>query len=301
MSQAIAISVEELSKKFGGIHAVENLSFQVKKGTVTGFLGRNGAGKTTTLRAIVGLSNPDKGGARILGKHYSEIQNPWLSVGTVLDADSFHPGRTGRNHLRFVAAANGLPPARVDEVLKETDIAGVADRVVKGYSLGMRQRLALATALLGDPDILILDEPANGLDPQGMHWLRDLLVQKTHAGKTVLISSHVLAELAQFVDEIIVIEKGKLVAQGTMAELSKASGTVHVKSPNATKLADALRAQGMNVQQSGEAELIVRDGNAARVGDLALKEGVAIHALSEAGESLEDTFLRLTGTAEKKG
>jgi ABC-2 type transport system ATP-binding protein len=300
MSQEVVISVEGLTKKFGAIHAVENLSFEVQRGRVTGFLGRNGAGKTTTLRAIVGLNHPQKGDARILGQRYGEIENPWLHVGTVLDAESFHPGRTGRNHLRFVAASCGLSDARVFEVLKETNIEEVADRRVKAYSLGMRQRLALATALLGDPDVLILDEPANGLDPQGMHWLRDLLVKKTHAGKTVLISSHVLAELAQFVDDIIIIDKGNLVAQGRVDELMKAQGVVHLKSPNVAGLAETLRQKGATVQEVGRDELTVRGMKAADVGDIALSVGIALHGLREENESLEDVYLRLTGI-EKKG
>ena len=300
MSQEVVISVEGLTKKFGAIHAVENLSFEVQRGRVTGFLGRNGAGKTTTLRAIVGLNYPQKGDARILGQRYREIENPWLHVGTVLDAESFHPGRTGRNHLRFVAASCGLSDARVCEVLKETNIEEVADRRAKAYSLGMRQRLALATALLGDPDVLILDEPANGLDPQGMHWLRDLLVKKTHAGKTVLISSHVLAELAQFVDDIIIIDKGKLVAQGRVDELMKAQGVVHLKSPNVTGLAETIRQKGATVQEVGRDELTVRGMKAADVGDIALSVGIALHGLREENESLEDVYLRLTGI-EKKG
>jgi ABC-2 type transport system ATP-binding protein len=215
-------------------------------------------------------------------------------VGTVLDADCFHPGRTGRNHLAWVAAAVGLPDSRVDKVLEETDIAHVADRRTKGYSLGMRQRLALATALLGDPDILILDEPANGLDPQGMHWLRDLLLTKVRAGKTVLLSSHVLAELALVVDDIVVIEKGRLVKQGSLSELTKTQGTIHVRAPEAPKLATALRGMGGTVEQTSSNELTVQHLSVAEVGEMALKEGVAIHGMSENTESLEDVFLRLT-------
>jgi ABC-2 type transport system ATP-binding protein len=298
---SVAISVKGLTKRFGRVHAVESLSFDVRAGAITGFLGRNGAGKTTTLRMIVGLAHPQQGEATILGKKYNEIDNPWAKVGSVLDAECFHPGRTGRNHLRWVAAAVGLADSRIDEVLHEVDLESVADRRVKGYSLGMRQRLALATALLGDPDILILDEPANGLDPQGMHWLRELLIKKAQGGKTVFLSSHVLAELAQFVDDIIVIEKGKLVKQGPLKELLKGqSASVHIRTPEATKLAEALRARGSVVEQSGPAELVAKGLSIDDVGDIALKAGVAVHALNEVQDSLEDAFLRLTREEGKK-
>lgn len=300
MAQKAAISIKGLTKRFGSVHAVENLSFDVREGSITGFLGRNGAGKTTTLRMIVGLSHPSHGEARVFGSPYKEIENPWLKVGTVLDADSFHPGRSGRDHLKWVAAALGLENTRVNEVLEETDIAYVADRRVKGYSLGMRQRLALATALLGDPKLLILDEPANGLDPQGMHWLRDLLVRRAKAGKTILLSSHVLAELAQFVDDIVVIEKGKLITQGSLASLSQTQGSVHLRAREAGKLAAALREMGATVDQSSETSLTVSKMSAAQVGETALKAGVVLESLHEENESLEDVFLRLT-TQTKKG
>lgn len=296
-----AISVSGLSKRYGRIHAVQDLTFDVRPGAVTGFLGRNGAGKTTTLRAIVGLVHPSAGEATIEGKTYAEMVNPWSKVGSVLDAECFHPGRSGRNHLRWVAAAIGADDTRVDEVLHEVDLEQVADRRVKGYSLGMRQRLALGTALLGDPDILILDEPANGLDPQGMHWLRELLMRKARQGKTVLLSSHVLAELAQFVDDIVVIEKGKLVKQGPLSELVKGtSASIHIRTPDAEKLAVALEQAGARVERSASGELIAHGLTIDAVGNLALKAGVAVHALNEVKDSLEEAFLRLTSSEGKK-
>lgn len=294
-----AISIRNLSKRYGRVHAVEDLSFDVRSGFITGFLGRNGAGKTTTLRMLVGLSRPSAGEARVFDSLYQDIENPWRRVGTVLDADGFHPGRTGRDHLRWVSASIDVPSKRIDEVLEETGIAHAANRYVKGYSLGMRQRLALATALLGDPDLLILDEPANGLDPQGMHWLRDLLVRRAKSGKTVLLSSHVLAELSQFVDDIVVIEKGRLVTQGSLAALTRSQGIVHVRAKEASRLANALREHGAQVTVAEPGSLDVTGMHASQVGEIALAAGVALSLLGEENESLEEVFLRLTTTGSQ--
>jgi ABC-2 type transport system ATP-binding protein len=296
-----AISVRGLSKKYGQTLVVNDLNFDVRAGAVTGFLGRNGAGKTTTLRMILGLANPTAGQADIKGKPYAEIENPWTVVGTVLDCNSFHPGRTGRNHLRWVAAATGVSISRVDEVLALVELTGAENKRVKGYSLGMRQRLALATALLGDPEILILDEPANGLDPQGMRWLRDFLIAQAQKGTAVLVSSHVLAELAQFANDIIVIDKGKMVKQGTLAEITRSQErVVRVSAPEASKLSAALVELGATVDQTSETELIVKDMTLSEVGENALKAGIAVHSLNEETDSLEEAFLRLTSDQKDK-
>ncbi len=225
------LEVRNLSKRFGKTVAVDNLSFSVEAGRVTGFLGPNGAGKTTTMRALLGLVRPSAGEALVEGRPPAEMVQPLHTIGAALEATAFHPGRSGRNHLRVLAASAGIPTARVDAVLEMVELSDSADRRVKGYSLGMRQRLALAAALLGEPRILILDEPANGLDPQGMRWLRDLLREQAAGGRTVLVSSHLLSEVAQTADELIVIRDGKLVAKASLDEFTAAEGTqVRVRS-----------------------------------------------------------------------
>jgi ABC-2 type transport system ATP-binding protein len=218
------ITIEGLSKRFGDVVAVDDLSFEVDQGTVTGFLGPNGAGKTTTLRMLLGLVTPTAGTARIQGRPYRELAAPLRHVGAVLEDSNFHPGRTARDHLHVVSIAAGLPRARAGEVLAQVDLDQAADRRVGGFSLGMRQRLALATALLGDPEVLVLDEPANGLDPEGIHWLRGSLRHLADQGRTVLVSSHVLAEVAQTVDQVVIIAHGRLVAQSTLAALNARTG-----------------------------------------------------------------------------
>ena len=214
------IEVRGLTKRFGQVLAVDQMSFDVEAGTVTGFLGSNGAGKTTTLRMLLGLIRPDAGTATICGQAYRDLEQPLHQVGAVLEASSFHPGRTARNHLRVQAMAGQADPARIDDVLGLVELGGVADRRVGGFSLGMRQRLGLATALLTDPDLLILDEPANGLDPEGVRWLRDLLRGLAAQGRTVLVSSHLLAEVAQTVDQVLILDHGHLVAASSLAELT---------------------------------------------------------------------------------
>lgn len=214
------IVADELVKSFGQVAAVAGLSFRAGPGAVTAFLGSNGAGKTTTLRMLLGLVAPDRGSATIAGQRYTELSDPGRVVGAVLDTGGFHPGRSGRDHLRVYCAAGGYPPGRADEVLELSGLAGAARRKVRGYSLGMRQRLALATALLGDPPVLVLDEPANGLDPQGIAWLRGLLRQYASDGRTVLFSSHALAEVEQLADQVVIVSAGRLAGQGTVAELA---------------------------------------------------------------------------------
>ena len=291
-----AIEVHALTKRFGSVTAVDGISFDVQPGVVTGFLGPNGAGKTTTLRMILGLARPSAGTATIGGTAYRALADPARTVGAVLERSGFHPGRRARDHLRTVARATGIPEERVDETLAIVALDKAARRRTGEYSLGMRQRLALATALLGDPKVLILDEPANGLDPQGIRWLRDFMRWYASQGRTVLVSSHVLAEMAQVADAGIVIHRGRVVAQGSVAELTSGrAATVEVQSPGAEKLAAALRARGYGVETADGGGLLVTGAEAAAVGDLALSEGVAVHGLRERAVSLEDVFFELTG------
>jgi ABC-2 type transport system ATP-binding protein len=220
------VSVSSLTKRFGDVVAVDDLTFDLDAGTVTGFLGPNGAGKTTTLRVLLGLADPTGGEALVFGRRYRELDQPFRRVGAVLESNDFHPGRSGRDHLRALALAAEIAPSRVDEVLDLVELAGNADRRVGTYSLGMRQRLGLAGALLGDPELLILDEPANGLDPAGVHWLRTFLRNFAEAGRTVLISSHILAEVAQTVDQVLIIDRGSLVATARLDELTGSGQTL---------------------------------------------------------------------------
>jgi ABC-2 type transport system ATP-binding protein len=290
------IEVRSLRKRFGAVSAVDGVSFDVEPGMVTGFLGPNGAGKTTTLRMILGLAHPTSGTATIDGSPYLELADPARTVGAVLERSGFHPGRRARDHLRAVARAARVPESRVEEVLGLVDLAADAGRRVGGYSLGMRQRLSIAGALLGDPKVFILDEPANGLDPQGIRWLRDFLRWYASQGRTVLVSSHVLAEMAQTADAVIVIARGRVVAQGPIAELiAGRGGAVEVRSPGAERLGAALRSHGFGVEQSDDHTLVVSGADIAAVGDLALSEGAAIHGLWERSASLEDVFFELTG------
>ena len=220
------VSVQALTKRFGDIVAVDAVTFSLEAGTVTGFLGPNGAGKTTTLRLLLGLARPTAGEALVFGRRYAELDSPARHVGAVLESNDFHPGRSGRDHLRALALAAEVSRSRVEEVLNLVELERVSDRRVKTYSLGMRQRLGLAAALLGDPELLILDEPANGLDPAGVHWLRRFLRSFAEQGRTVLVSSHILAEVAQTVDRIVIIDRGRLRASGTLAELTERGRTL---------------------------------------------------------------------------
>jgi ABC-2 type transport system ATP-binding protein len=289
------IEVERLTKRFGSTLAVDDLSFTAAPGTITGFLGPNGAGKSTTLRAILGLVRPSAGRATVLGRPYRELVRPVDRVGAVLETFDAHPGRSGRNHLRVLAAASGLPPSRVDEVLARVDLTGAASRRTKGYSLGMRQRLGLAAALLGDPEVLVLDEPANGLDPQGIRWLRDLLRSLARQGRTVLISSHVLAEIAQTVDEVVIIHRGRLVRHASMAEVeSMAAGATRVRCPDPERLASLLAEAGWDWRSLGDSTLTVAVPP-EQVGELAAAHGIVLHELTAERATLEEVFLELTG------
>ena len=289
------IEVTGLSKRFGKTQAVSRLSFRVEPGTITGFLGPNGAGKSTTLRAVLGLVHPDAGGATVLGVRYRELDRPFHRVGAVLEASEVHPGRSGRNHLRVLAAAAGIPRSRVEEVLALVELTSAAKKRVKGYSLGMRQRLGLATALLGDPEVLVLDEPANGLDPAGVRWLRDLLRSLAADGRTILVSSHVLAEVAQTVDRVVIIHRGSLVQQASIAEvLAGAQGATRVQTPDSARLRELLAAQGATVTAVDEQTLAV-DLAPARVGELAAANAIVLHELTVERATLEEVFLELTG------
>ena len=288
------IEVSHLTQRYGALLAVDDLSFRAEPGRVTGFLGPNGAGKTTTLRALVALLHPTSGDARILGQHYAELEEPVRTVGAILEANAFHPGRTGRSHLRTIAAADAIDDSRVDEMLALVDLTGAANRRAKGYSLGMKQRLSLAGALLGDPQVLVLDEPANGLDPQGIRWLRDLLRSLAAEGRTVLVSSHVLTEMAQLADDVVIIAKGKLVRQAPMADVIAGGGRgTRVRSPDAVGLSAALGRAGLTATPLSEGALAV-DAQPARVGEVAAAEGIVLHELTAESGSLEDVFLELT-------
>jgi ABC-2 type transport system ATP-binding protein len=290
------IEVERLTKRYGKTVAVDDLSFRVESGRITGFLGPNGAGKTTTLKAVLALIRPTSGQTRVLGRHYRELDDPVRKVGAVLETTRYHPGRSGRNHLRVVAAQSGVPRERVEQVLELVALKDAARRRVGGYSLGMRQRLGLAAALLGDPEVLILDEPANGLDPAGIRWLRDLLRQLSGRGRTILISSHVLAEVEQIVDEVVIIHRGRFVTQSSTAELAAQVGAgVRVRSPEAEPLRQALVAEGMSVTVLEDGALAVSEGTAERVGELAAANGIVLHELTPQKATLEEAFLELTG------
>ena len=288
------IEVSHLTKRYGKVLAVDDLSFRAEPGRVTGFLGPNGAGKTTTLRSLVALLHPTSGDATILGRQYAELPDPVSTVGAILEANAFHPGRTGRNHLRTIARAGGIADGRVDEVLELVDLTAAANRRAKGYSLGMKQRLSLAGALLGDPEVLVLDEPANGLDPQGIRWLRDLLRSLAGKGRTVLVSSHVLTEMAQLADDVVIIAKGRLITQAPMADVLAGSGRgTRVRSPERDRLAAALKRAGIEAGPMGDDGLAV-SAPAAKVGEVAAAEGIVLHELGSEAVSLEDVFLDLT-------
>jgi ABC-2 type transport system ATP-binding protein len=294
---AVAVA-EALTKRYGSLTAVDGLSFALDAGTVTGFLGPNGAGKTTTLRMLLGLARPTGGRALVFDRRYGELERPALRVGAVLEATDFHPGRSGRNHLRTLARASGVSDSRVDEVLKLVELDNAKNRRVKGYSLGMRQRLGLAAALLGDPELLVLDEPANGLDPEGVRWLRDFLRSFAARGRTVLVSSHVLAEVAQTVDRVLIINRGRLVVESTLGELTaRVGGTVRVRSPQARALREALAREGIDATET-EGVLFVRGTTSKRVGEVAAASGVVLEELVNDASSLEEVFLELTADRE---
>jgi ABC-2 type transport system ATP-binding protein len=289
------LSAIGLTKRFGDITAVSDLSFELEAGSVTGFLGPNGAGKTTTMRLLLGLAEPTRGRALVFGRPYVELERPGARVGAVLEAADLHPGRTGRDHLRVLAPVAHVPHGRIDEVLALVDLEGAADRRVKGYSLGMRQRLGLAAALLGDPELLILDEPANGLDPEGVRWLRDFLRAFAAQGRTVFVSSHLLAEVAQTVDQVVIINRGRLVVEAPLNELTaRLAGTVRVEAAKPDTLEAALHNAGVAAIERVNGTLRVHGVPADRIGEVALAANVALSQVVTESSSLEDVFLELT-------
>jgi len=296
------IEVRQLTKRFGAVAAVDRLSFQVKAGTVTGFLGPNGAGKTTTLRMLLGLVRPDSGQATIWGNRYADLGVWRRKVGVVLEASGFHPGRTVRDHLRVRCAATGIAFSRADAVLEVTGLDGLAGRRAAALSLGERQRLGLAAALLGNPEVLILDEPGNGLDPAGVAWLRGLLRQLANEGRTVLVSSHLLAEVAQTADQVIVIDHGRLSLSGPVSQLTTAAEqAVVVRTPRAAELRAALAAAGAAVPEHAEDRLSLTRADTEQVATLAAARGLPIFEITKEAGSLEDAFLTLTAGERRPG
>ncbi|NUW38679.1 ATP-binding cassette domain-containing protein [Nonomuraea rhodomycinica] len=289
------IEVSGLTMTYGGKVAVDDLSFTVRPGLVTGFLGPNGAGKSTTMRAVLGLERPGAGKALVNGRAYASWPRPLRTMGALLDAGAVHGGRSAHAHLACLARSNGIGRERVDAVLGQVGLAGVAGRRIGGFSLGMRQRLGIGAALLGDPAVLMLDEPLNGLDPEGIRWLRGLLRSLAAEGRTVLVSSHLMNEMALTADHVVVIGRGRLIADCAMDVLAgRFQAEVLVRTPHPERLAGVLRAHGATVVREDDGGLSVRDLDAARIGVLALSEGIALAELSPRGASLEEAFMRLT-------
>jgi ABC-2 type transport system ATP-binding protein len=286
------LEFENVTKSYRHQVVVDNLTFTVHPGRVTGFLGPNGAGKSTAMKILLDLAKADHGRATIGGTRYRDMHDPAGTVGVVLEPNAFHPGRTGRNHLQIIADGAGIDPARITVMLEAVDLIHAADRHVGGYSLGMRQRLGLAAALLGDPAVLVLDEPGNGLDPQGIRWLRDLLRERAAAGGTVFVSSHLLAEVEHLADEIVVLNHGQLITTGTLAALQQAGTSVRTDA--AHRLTQVLTAAGATVHPGIEGELVVRGIGTDEIGDRAFAAGIALHELSPQAGSLEELFLAWT-------
>jgi ABC-2 type transport system ATP-binding protein len=294
------IVVSGLVKEYGSVRAVDDLSFIVEPGRVTGFLGPNGAGKTTTLRMVLDLIAPSGGTATVSGRRYRDLVDPVRHVGAVLEASGAHRGRSGRNHLRMLCYAAGLPTGRADDVIDKVGITAAARRPVGTYSLGTRQRLGIAAALLGDPDVIILDEPANGLDPEGIRWMRDLLKNLADEGRTILVSSHVLSEMQLLADDVIIVAAGKLIIQGSLAQViaSTGGGQIRVRTSNPDALVTALRDR-CEARPGVDGWLIVTGADTATVGETALRAGVAIYEIAIERPDLESVFLQLTaGKAE---
>ncbi|MEA1794523.1 ABC transporter ATP-binding protein [Rhodococcus qingshengii] len=294
------IELRGLTKVYGPTKAVDDLSFTVKPGIVTGFLGPNGAGKSTTMRMILGLDQPTSGAALIDGKPYRELKTPLRTVGALLDAKWVHPNRSARAHLQWMAASNGIPKSRVDEVLGLVGLSEVAGKKAGGFSLGMSQRLGLAGALLGDPKVLLFDEPVNGLDPEGIVWIRKFMQRLAAEGRTVLVSSHLLSEMALTAEQLVVIGRGRLISDSTVAEFVDRSSesTVRVRSPQLDALHAALTAQGLTVREDhsgSEPVLVVVDSTTDVIGGLAGSQGIVLHELASQQGSLEDAFMKLTG------
>ena len=295
------IEIREITKRFGDTVAVDNLSFDVHPGRVTGFLGPNGSGKSTTMRCMLELDRFERGTTRFDGKQYHELDRPMFQIGALLDAGYVHPARSGRNHLRWMAASNGIAQSRVDTVLETVGMTSVARRKVRGYSLGMRQRLGLAGVLLGDPHTLILDEPANGLDPEGVRWIRDVLVALARAGRTILVSSHLLAEISLMADDLVVIGRGQLIEQGPVGQFIDryAQRWVRVRTPVPAAFATVLQRAGGRYRPYGHDGIDVQGLAIERIGELALQTQTVLHELSPQSESLEEAFLQATAAAQE--
>ncbi|WP_077040517.1 ABC transporter ATP-binding protein [Rhodococcus sp. MTM3W5.2] len=295
------IEVRGLTKEFGPTKAVEDLTFTVQPGMVTGFLGPNGAGKSTTMRMILGLDRPTAGTALIDGKPYHDLKQPLRTVGALLDAKWVHPNRSAKAHLQWMAASNGIPMSRVDEVLRLVGLTEVAGKKAGGFSLGMSQRLGLAATLLGDPKVLLFDEPVNGLDPEGIVWIRKFMQRLAAEGRTVLVSSHLLSEMALTAEHLVVIGRGRLIADTTVKQFVDRSSesTVRVRSPQLDALRSALTSQGLTVREDGTSELggalIVLEATTDVVGQIAGAQGIVLHELAAQQGSLEDAFMKLTG------
>jgi len=290
------IEVKNLTKRYGGTTAVDDLTFTVEPGVVTGFLGPNGAGKSTTMRMIVGLDNPTSGEALVDGKPYRSLEHPIRKVGCLLDATWVHANRSAGGHLRMMAAAGGVPKTRVDEVLGLVGLADVAGKRVGGFSLGMRQRLGLATAMLGDPEVLIFDEPVNGLDPEGIVWIRRFMHARAAEGRTVLVSSHLLSEMSQTAQDLVVIGRGKVRAQSSVDEfVSRATSSVVFRTPHVAEFESAAREEGLaTTRDPHTGAFLLENVSAEQVGDLAATYGLTVHELSERRASLEEAFMALT-------
>jgi ABC-2 type transport system ATP-binding protein len=293
------IELHDVTKRYGSTVAVDHLSFEVRPGEVTGFLGPNGAGKSTTMRMIIGLDDPSAGRVTVDGRTYRDLRFPLRHVGALLDAKAVHPGRTARDHLRWLADANGIGRRRVDEVLELVGLAGVADRRTGGFSLGMGQRLGIATALLGDPDTLLLDEPVNGLDPEGIQWIRQLLRSLADEGRSIMVSSHLMSEMAQTADRLVVIGRGRLIAEGTVTEVvqGSVSGHVRVDSDEPHRLAALLADRGALASGQPDGSLQVTGLDARDVGIVAAAAGITLYELTPQSASLEDAFFELTRDA----
>jgi ABC-2 type transport system ATP-binding protein len=292
------IEAKGLTKRFGRTVAVDGLDLAVRPGVVTGFLGPNGSGKSTTMRLLLGLDHPDAGTATFDGVPYRQLREPPRQVGALLDAGDAHPGRSARNHLRWLATTIGVPHRRIDEVLGLVGLTEVAHKKVGGYSLGMKQRLGLAAALLGDPPTLLLDEPANGLDPEGIRWIRQLLAHLAAQGRTIFVSSHLLGEMSLVADDLVVIGRGRLIFEGSVADFvaRNTQSWVRVRSPRLGVLRDALGGRGIDAQVVGDC-LVVAAVDPAAVGDIAFAAGVALHELTVVQASLEEAFLEVTKDA----
>jgi ABC-2 type transport system ATP-binding protein len=293
------IELEGLTKRYGDKVAVDHLSFTVRPGIVTGFLGPNGAGKSTTMRMILGLDRPTAGDVRIDGTHYDRLKDPLTYIGALLDAKAVHGGRSARNHLLCLAQSNGIAPRRVAEVLDTVGLTAVARKKAKGFSLGMGQRLGIAGALLGDPRILMFDEPVNGLDPEGIHWIRNLMKSLAAQGRTVFVSSHLMSEMALTADHLVVIGQGRLLADTSMADFIRQNSRsyVRIRCPQRERLLDALHQAGITVVEAGDGALEVAGGKAEQIGELAARNGLVLHELSPRQASLEEAFMQLTAGA----